>query len=533
MDLNTKDAIKNTKDGAKTNIIDGGILGALSKGKEGARAKKFRPLGNLRDGITAAAVGAGTLAGGREGAQSDALDRDVRQAMGLKEKGWLGRNKGAIIGSAASLAGGLAGRAIAKKAGLSLAGLGTLAGIGAGSKLAGTLANRYVADQNRKERDREILAAKNKEQSNFTKNMYQTRQFNKLTDFVSKHKNELIGGATVAASGVAAGYLMDKKAKRQGNWLKRNAGAVLGGLTGAGAGVAIGKYGPAQFKKSAAVVRQESDYLDNLASKYYSGTSTMNIPASETKGGLLKTVGRFGKDNWKGAAIGAVGLGAAGAGIGRGKNKKKAMAVGAGVGSVLGGLAGAGIQQLTRRQSAIPAAAMIAAPIALGAGGAYIGAQRSKKHAKEAGLNRQETNQLMWRGGLKGAGIGALSPVALVASRFVGNKAKRKWENFKDQEDTKSQANFSELSPLAKGALIAAPLAIGATGAYIGAQRSKNHAKEAGLSRQETKQLMLRGGLKGAGVAALSPAALIASRFVGNTAKRKYENYLDENYPNK
>ena len=44
---------------------------------------------------------------------------------------------------------------------------------------------------------------------------------------------------------------------------------------------------------------------------------------------------------------------------------------------------------------------------------------------------------------------------------------------------------------------------------------------------------MLRGGLKGAGVAALSPAALIASRFVGNTAKRKYENYLDENYPNK
>ena len=494
---------------------------------------------NIRKGITAAAVGAGTLAGGREGAQSDALDRDVRQAMGLKEKGWLGRNKGAIIGSAASLAGGLAGRAIAKKAGLSLAGLGTLAGIGAGSKLAGTLANRYVADQNRKERDREILAAKNKEQSNFTKNMYQTRQFNKLTDFVSKHKNELIGGATGAASGVAAGYLMDKKAKRQGNWLKRNAGAVLGGLTGAGAGVAIGKYGPAQFKKSAAVVRQESDYLDNLASKYYSGTSTMNIPASETKGGLLKTVGRFGKDNWKGAAIGAVGLGAAGAGIGRivasrrGKNKKKAMAIGAGVGSVLGGLAGAGIQQLTRRQSAIPTAALIAAPIALGAGGAYIGAQRSKKHAKEAGLNRQETNQLIWRGGLKGAGIGALSPAALVASRFVGNKAKRKWENFKDQEDTKSQANFSELSPIAKGALIAAPLAIGATGAYIGAQRSKNHAKEAGLSRQETKQLMLRGGLKGAGVAALSPAALIASRFVGNKAKRKYENYLYENYPNK
>lgn len=490
---------------------------------------------NIRKGLSAAAVGAGTLAGGKEGAQSDALDRDVRQAMGLKEKGWVGRNKGAIIGSAASLAGGLAGRAIAKKAGLSLAGLGTLAGIGAGSKLAGTLANRYVADQNRKERDREILAAKNKEQSNFTKNMYQTRQFNKLTDFVSKHKNELIGGATGAASGVAAGYLMDKKAKRQGNWLKRNAGAVLGGLTGAGAGVAIGKYGPAQFKKSAAVVRQESDYLDNLASKYYSGTSTMNIPASETKGGLLKTVGRFGKDNWKGAAIGAVGLGAAGAGIGRivasrrGKNKKKAMAIGAGVGSVLGGLAGAGIQQLTRRHSA----GNVIAPLVLTGAGAYLGAKRSQAHAEEAGLNDRDTRDLMWRGGLKGAGVATLNPAALIASRFVGNKAKRKWQNFRDGEDTRSQANFAELSPLAKGAIIAAPLAIGATGAYIGAQRSKNHAKEAGLSRQETKQLMLRGGLKGAGVAALSPAALIASRFVGNTAKRKYENYLDENYPNK
>lgn len=321
---------------------------------------------NIRKGITAAAVGAGTLAGGREGAQSDALDRDVRQAMGLKEKGWLGRNKGAIIGSAASLAGGLAGRAVAKKAGLSLAGLGTLAGIGAGSKLAGTLANKYVADRNRKERDREILAAKNKEQSNFTKNMYQTRQFNnKVIDFLGKHKNALIGAGIGATAGVAGGYMMDKKAQRKGNFIKRNAGLLAVGLAGAGAGFAAGHYGlhnkvVGLFKKKGGdqvavpEVKQESNYLNYLASKYYSGeaaTTDMNTSHSEVKkaqGFLnrLKTgasnFGKVAKNNWKGAAIGAVGLGAAGAGIGRivasrrGKNKKKAMAIGAGIGAVAG-----------------------------------------------------------------------------------------------------------------------------------------------------------------------------------------------------
>lgn len=323
---------------------------------------------NIRKGITAAAVGAGTLAGGREGAQSDALDRDVRQAMGLKEKGWLGRNKGAIIGSAASLAGGLTGRAIAKKAGLSLAGLGTLAGIGAGSKLAGTLANRYVADQNRKERDREILAAKNKEQSNFTKNMYQTRQFNnKVIDFLGKHKNALIGAGIGATAGVAGGYMMDKKAQRKGNFLKRNAGLLAGGLAGAGAGFAAGHYGlhnkvAGLFKKKGGdqqvvvevpEVKQKSNYLNYLASKYYSGEAntpmnTSNTEVKQAKGfwNRVKTgasnFGQVAKTNWKGAAIGAVGLGAAGAGIGRivasrrGKNKKKAMAIGAGIGAVAG-----------------------------------------------------------------------------------------------------------------------------------------------------------------------------------------------------
>lgn len=365
MNLNTKDAIKTIlhgKDGSKPSkdIIDGGIIGTLEKSK----GKKFRPLGNIRDGITTGALGLGALAGGKEGAQADALDRDVRQAMGLKEKGWLGRNKGAIIGSAASLAGGLAGRAVAKKAGLSLAGLGTLAGIGAGSKLAGTLANKYVADRNRKERDREILAAKNKEQSNFTKNMYQTRQFNKLTDFVKKNQNAFIGAGIGTAAGVAGGYMMDKKAKREGNLIKRNAGLIAGGLAGAGLGAAAGHYGlhnkvKGLFKKKGGdqvavpELKQESNYLNYLASKYYSGEAntpmnTSNSEAKKAQGFLnrLKTgasnFGKVAKNNWKGAAIGAVGLGAAGAGIGRvvasrrGKNKKKAMAIGAGIGAVAG-----------------------------------------------------------------------------------------------------------------------------------------------------------------------------------------------------
>ena len=470
-------------------LWDSKKVATMLHGKE--KANKFRPFGSVRDGLTAAALGSGAIMGGKEGSQSDALDRDVRQSLGLKEKDWLGRNKGAILGSAAGFAGGLAGRAIAKKTGLSLMGLGTLAGIGAGSKLASTVANKYVADQNRRQRDKEILAAKNKEQSNYTNNMYQTRQFNKLTDSVSKHQNALIGAGVGASSGVAGGYLMDKKAKRKGNWVQRNAGAPLGGVGGAGLGAAVGHYGFGRSSAPAAVVagpkhggvgssyisgnnratvlhrnddkfgtsatrkveqlrgvaggkvadprtltvtqgglptgtsgsvqrgldteaflksnrskqakelsnlknqgfvikskkagfggksiynlvnkvtgdevKLHSDYVDYLASKYYSGdvnSTTMNTSKTEASKaqGLWNRVksgagvaGRFGKDNWKGAAIGAVGLGAAGAGIGRivasrrGKNKKKAMAIGAGVGSVIGGLAGAGIQQLTRR----------------------------------------------------------------------------------------------------------------------------------------------------------------------------------------
>lgn len=625
------------------NALDAAIHGTSGK------SSGWYPFKGTRDTLTRAAVAGGAIYGGKEGSQADAMDRDVRKSLGLREKDWFGRNKGAIAGTLAGFGGGLAGRVIAKKSGLALGGLGTLVGVGLGSKIASGMTNKYVADQNRKERDREIELMKLKNQSNFT-DMYQTRQFNKLTDFVKNHQSALIGAGVGAGAGAAGGYLMDKKANRKGNWLKRNAGALIGGAAGAGLGFAAGNYG---FKKNAPLVsrndatfgatnqtytkgantvnrytaptiagqggkalpngsgvtltnnvsgksngslykpaymnsgnsgesmssiqekflgglreneglvakktdklgpngqtfvhdlykngklvgRSLSDYLDHVATKYYAGSeniaaSTMNISKTEGKQaqGFFGNVGNFAKTNWKGAAIGATALGAAGAGIGgivakrRNKNKKKAMALGAGIGALAGGIAGAGLQHFTRRQSALPVAAMIGAPLVLGGAGAYIGAQRSKKHAQEAGLNEQDTKSLMWRGGLKGAGFGALSPAALVASRFVGNKAKRKWENYKDQEGTRVQ---SELGPLGTAALITAPLAIGGAGAYIGAQRSKRHAQEAGLNKRDTNSLMWRGGLKGAGIATLSPGALIASRFVGNRAKRKWEDYRD------
>jgi hypothetical protein len=456
------------------NAVDAAIHGISGK------PSSWNPFGGVRDTLTRAAVTGGAIYGGKEGSQADAMDRDVRQKLGLQEKDWFGRNKGAIAGTAAGFAGGLAGRAIARHTGMTLGGLGTLVGVGVGSKIAGGMANKYIADQNRKERDREIELMKLKNQSNFT-DMYQTRQFNKLTDFVKNHQNALIGAGVGAGAGVAGGYLMDRKAKRKGNWFQKNAGAIIGGVGGAGLGYAAGEYGPGLYKrafepkhagpkyggvgssfvsgdkrftvtgrnddasgiavthkieqlrgvnggkladprtvtvtqgglptasagslqrgldtdsfmkanraKQAAQLAEArrkgfkieeskagfggkkifklwnpltderttlaSDYLDHIATKYYAGTesvaaATMNTTKTEGKQaqGLwnriksgASTAGNFAKTNWKGAAIGAVGLGAAGAGIGgivasrRRKNKKKAMAIGAGIGAVAG-----------------------------------------------------------------------------------------------------------------------------------------------------------------------------------------------------
>ena len=52
----------------------------------------------------------------------------------------------------------------------------------------------------------------------------------------SATKTALIGGGVGALAGGIGGALIDKGAKREGNWLKRNKGAVIGALTGGAVG---------------------------------------------------------------------------------------------------------------------------------------------------------------------------------------------------------------------------------------------------------------------------------------------------------
>ena len=334
-------------------------------------AKKKNGVGFANGASTV--IGAyGALKGFKQGRKLDQLDADIREVNGLEQKkNFFDKHLGKIAVTGARIAGAAGGYALANKFApkvLGINGLAKMAGTQLGSGFAGLAAIDMVSETNRR-RVLKDLAAKEKEttkeQSNFTKNMYQTRQFNnKVIDFLGKHKNALIGAGIGATAGVAGGYMMDKKAQRKGNFIKRNAGLLAGGLAGAGAGFAAGHYGlhnkvAGLFKKKGGdqvvvpEVKQESNYLNYLASKYYSGEAntpmnTSNTEVKQAKGfwNRVKTgasnLGQVAKNNWKGAAIGAVGLGAAGAGIGRivasrrGKNKKKAMAIGAGIGAVAG-----------------------------------------------------------------------------------------------------------------------------------------------------------------------------------------------------
>ena len=341
--------------------------------------------------ITGAALTAGALHGGKRGYKEDSLDRDVRQSMGLEEKrGWLAKNKGALIGGAASLAGGLGGRYLAKKSGLALGGLGTLAGIGIGSRIAGDVANKYVRQSNRRQIENEL---KNKQQSNFN-NMFETRQFNKVTDFI-KNNPKSVGAATGAVLGGGIGYMVDRKAKRQGNALKRNAGLAAGLAAGAGLGVGAAHFGPGLIAK---VVKKKT--------------------ATQSEGG-------FWKNNKKALIAGGIGLGVGALGgiVKQRKKSNKAKVKGALVGAGIGAALGAGgvyayphvAKLLTKKKSDnVAESAVGAKPSDLKL------AQRIKNGAKAVG-NFAKTN---WIGGAAGGAVGATGGALL-----GGTIAKRKGAN--------------------------------------------------------------------------------------------------------
>lgn len=75
----------------------------------------------------------------------------------------------------------------------------------------------------------------------------------------------LILGAGGALGGGIGGHLVDKKAKREGNWFKRNKSAIIGSLGGAAIGGGIGAYA-GKLKKTAPNLDQEN--LDKYTQEY-------------------------------------------------------------------------------------------------------------------------------------------------------------------------------------------------------------------------------------------------------------------------
>lgn len=78
----------------------------------------------------------------------------------------------------------------------------------------------------------------------------------------------LILGAGGALGGGIGGHLVDRKAKREGNWFKRNKSAIIGSLGGAAIGGGIGAYA-GHLKKTRPNFDQETldRYTDELKSK--------------------------------------------------------------------------------------------------------------------------------------------------------------------------------------------------------------------------------------------------------------------------
>ena len=373
---------------------------AIKDAVDGAKEKVLLK----RDLITGAALAGGAVYGGKRGYKEDTLDRDVRQSLGLKEKeDWLSKNKGALIGGAASLAGGIGGRYLAKKSGLALGGLGTLAGIGIGSRIAGDVANKYVRQSNRRQIEKEL---QNKQQSNFN-NMYgETRQFNKVTDFL-KNNPKSVGAAAGAVLGGGIGYMVDRKAKREGNFIKRNAGLAAGLAAGAGLGLAGGAYGPGLIAKIAKKKTVgESNYTDQLDPRMYS----------------------FWKNNKNALIAGGIGLGVGALGgiVKQRKKSNRAKIKGALVGAGIGAAAGFGgakaVGLFNRNHSAFTPGTV--AQLAGTIGGAGLNTYLAKKEADKWGLEGADRRNLMIRRGLKGAALGTLAGGAVGAGLSFGGVKK-------------------------------------------------------------------------------------------------------------
>lgn len=81
-------------------------------------------------------------------------------------------------------------------------------------------------------------------------------------------QGSLILGAGGALGGGIGGHLVDRKAKREGNWFKRNKSAIIGSLGGAAIGGGIGVYA-GHLKKNRPNFDQETldRYTNELKSK--------------------------------------------------------------------------------------------------------------------------------------------------------------------------------------------------------------------------------------------------------------------------
>lgn len=423
--------------------------------------------------ITGGVLAKGIHSGYKSGKDADTLDRDVRASMGLKDQTGFQKHKGKILGTLAGISGGMAGHALGRYVTGDKTGyrrIVPLVGAALGSKLAGKATAAAVKEANRSRRDKELSAKKEAEttqQSNFKNSMYQTRQFGKLTDFIKKYPKS-VGAVAGGVLGGASGYMIDRKAKLQGNKLKRNAGLVAGLAAGAGLGAVGMHYGAKKFSSvggffknnagrlisgtlgaavgaTAGIVSQRkksakrkaiagviggvagaglglganklrtgawSDY-GAPAVAFYADSVPDSNPAMNVKPSALKRAKNIVKKNKIGALAGVAAGAVGGALLGR-KSLGRGIGLGA-AGAALGAGAGMGIQAGIRKlrkpktvqQSAahLAQAGMVLAPAAATGG---LNALLANRKAKKLGLSDEDRKALVKRAAVRGAGAGAV-----------------------------------------------------------------------------------------------------------------------------